>query len=100
LRQTNMMLRRLDAPVVGMALTKTIAHDDWLDEDEANSPSATERPAIELGPEEMDAIAAGEDAAAVTGGHRRRRPVVDHASLALGARSDQPAETNAPTPEA
>jgi hypothetical protein len=100
LRQTNMMLRRLDAPVVGMALTKTIAHDDWLDEDEANSPSATERPAIELGPEEMDAIAAGEDAAAVTGGHRRRRPVVDHASLALGARSDQPPETNAPTPEA
>jgi hypothetical protein len=103
LRQTNVMLKRLDAPVVGMALTKAIAHDGWLDEDEAISPSATESPAFELGSEAPDGLAAGsagEDAGAVTGGHRRRRPVVDHASLALGARSDQPADMNAPTPEA
>jgi hypothetical protein len=96
LRQTNVMLKRLDAPVAGLALTKAIAQDGWLDEDEAMA----EPPALEPGSEEMDGIAAGEDAAAIAGGHRRRRPVVDHASLALGARSDQPADTNAPPPEA
>ena len=44
LRQTNVMLKRLDAPVVGMALTKAIAHDGWLDEDEA----MPEPPSLEL----------------------------------------------------
>jgi hypothetical protein len=100
LRQTNVMLKRLDAPVVGMALTKAIAHDDWLDEDEGMLPSSTESPAFELGSEAMDGITTGDDVAAGVGGHRRRRPVVDHASLPLGARSDEPADMDAATPEA
>ncbi len=97
LRQTNVMLKRLDAPVAGLALTKAIAHDGWLDEDEA----MPEPSAFELGSEEMDGICSPErtprpSPGDTAGGDRSwitRR-------LALGARSDQPADMNAPPPEA
>jgi Mrp family chromosome partitioning ATPase len=97
LRRTNAMLQRLGAPVVGMALTNE--YDYWLEEDEPSPRSAAKQPSFELRPEEADGdgVAVEEDTAATPETHRRRRPIVDHASV--GARSDQ-ADMNAPTPEA
>jgi Mrp family chromosome partitioning ATPase len=103
LRRTNAMLKRLGAPVVGMALTNEF--DYWQAEDEPTQRSAARRPAFELRqedavrPEDVDGVGATveEDAAAPPETHRRRRTVVDHASV--GARSDQ-TDANAPNPEA
>ena len=97
LRRTNAMLKRLGAPVVGMALTNEF--DYWLEEDEPSPRSAAKKPAFELRPEEADGVGTTVEADTSTPPetHRRRRPIVDHASV--GARSDQ-AEMNAPTPEA
>jgi Mrp family chromosome partitioning ATPase len=102
LRRTNAMLKRLGAPVVGMALTNE--HDYWQAEDEPAQRSTARRPAFELRPEDevrpedVDGTgASSEDTAAPPETHRRRRPIVDHASV--GARTDH-SDVNAPTPEA
>jgi len=97
LRRTNVMLQRLGAPVVGMALTNE--YDYWREEDEPSPRSALMQPTFGLRPEEDDdaGTTVEEDAAAPSETHRRRRPVVDHASV--GVRSDQ-ADMNAPAPEA
>jgi Mrp family chromosome partitioning ATPase len=108
LRRTNAILKRLGVPVVGMALTvESLGADSWDDiddrwEDERGSRKAKKtrngQPSRAKG---RSAGAPGGDETAVRGmKHRKRRPVVEHASAA-GARSAQPAEANAPTyPEA
>jgi Mrp family chromosome partitioning ATPase len=96
LRQTNTMLQRLGAPVVGMALTNE--HDYWLEDEQRTQPRAAEQSAFEVRPEDADGTGTVEEGvAAAAETHRRRRPVVDHASV--GARTDQ-TDVTTQTPEA
>jgi Mrp family chromosome partitioning ATPase len=107
LRQTHTILRRLGAPVVGMALTaESFSSTDWGDWDagwEADRDSRrardrrTENPS---GDEDQEAVVTR----VATGGtnHRKRRPVVEHEPVVGhesvgGSRSEYPAEANAPT---
>jgi Mrp family chromosome partitioning ATPase len=103
LRRTSAMLKRLGAPVVGMALTDREADDDdWRDEDLAQQAEAAEKkdrkergrdesgPAVPTIPDE---------ASSSPGTHRRRRSVVDHTPppVWLGTRSEFVTETEAST---
>jgi Mrp family chromosome partitioning ATPase len=108
LRRTNAILKRLGVPVVGMALTaESLGADSWDDiderwEDERGSRRAKKaRNGQPSGAEDQSVGVPGVDDTAVRGTkHRKRRPVVEHASVG-GVRSEQPAEANAPTyPEA
>jgi Mrp family chromosome partitioning ATPase len=116
LRRTRAILKRLGAPVVGMALTadggseeddEPAVADEWDNEWDnweegsfwrSSKPSTDEPPTDQ--PQEGPATLA-DDTAVMPGTHRRRRTVVDHAPFGLGTRSEQPADADAPTlPEA
>jgi Mrp family chromosome partitioning ATPase len=107
LRSMSAILKRLGAPVVGVALTAEAAEandDDWYEEDLAQQSEKKHRrkqrvrgqsePKKEMIPDE--ATPTGPQ-----GTHRRRRPVVDHAPVELGARTEFAAGTEGSTlPEA
>jgi Mrp family chromosome partitioning ATPase len=111
LRRTSAILKRLGAPVVGMALTDGSTDagaddDDWRDEDLAEQAERAEKKARKKqagqGEPRRAASTIPDEAATSPGTHRRRRSVVDHTSpVWLGARSEPVTETEAPTlPEA
>jgi hypothetical protein len=102
LRQTHTILRRLGAPVVGMALTAESFHsDEWGEWDkgwgEGDRESRRERRLRNESPSGNEAHAAAEPRAATRGTkHRKRRPVVEHEPVG-GARSEYPVDASAPT---
>ena len=107
LRRMSVILKRLGAPVVGVALTAEAAEaddDDWDEEDLAQQAEKKHRkkqrvrgqsePEKEMIPDEATPTGP-------PGTHRRRRSVVDHAPVELGARTEYAAGTEGSTlPEA
>jgi Mrp family chromosome partitioning ATPase len=111
LRRTRAILKRLGAPVVGMALTADGGSDepepdevdDW-DNDWDNWEGSfwrSDKPSTESTESTEAAGTRTDDTAAKPGKHRRRRTVVDHAPTEFGTRSEQSDDAHAPTlPEA
>jgi len=102
LRQTSTILKRLGAPVVGLALTADeFRADSWDDWDERWNEDRGSRAARKRQDEEEDAaeesLDSGVTSVAASGTkHRKRRPVVEHEPVS-SARSEYPAEASAPT---
>jgi Mrp family chromosome partitioning ATPase len=111
LRRTSAILKRLEAHVIGMAMTTDETDDDddgWDEEDRAyearNVRSRRGRSKDGSSHDEPEGaeVTPSDDTTAANAPHRRRRTAVDHAMpLGLGVRSEYPADRDATTlPEA
>jgi Mrp family chromosome partitioning ATPase len=110
LRRMSAILKRLGAPVVGVALTTETPEvnddddDDWYEEDLAQQAETRQRKKerVRAKSETDEEMSPDEDTpSGPPGSHRRRRPVVDHAPVELGARTDYASGTEGSTlPEA